>query len=672
MKTCNLSLLIRVTVALFLFFGYTASAYTQFEYVVTRGDSDEWMDDKFQKKLHDNIDRMVESGVNTIVIGSFYFMPSAFVDFTNTPYPEANQYSPKTIRRNIENVRNNIAYAHSKGIKHVLLYAYHHYLPYTFWKAHQQELNPDGMYNRLLSEAHQNAFYLESIERKDNKVGHQQWSNPFYKNFYSYATKKALEAIPEIDGFLSCYAESAWTYDEKKVRENNWTNWKQCIDYEATNRDFVDYVNTLYAILNEKRGNNFMLGIRDWYMEMPLLTQSKVPTDKIIVSIKYGGFDQPIENYPPWGDAMRKLGFNVAFDMQGFGSEHPSPLYWYDNELIQKEVNHIKNAGYRSIASQDFVIDPGNPIRALAQKSWGAAVTGKTFTDRDAENYLKPFYGDAAADILASLKYLTLAQQDNIRLAPGGFWKGDGLTVGGLLDRSIYMYMDSPENKDRLAFARQDVVGLPEYTEEFIKGEKQLEAALLRWKSEKRRTPQEAMDDMLQNADKCVNAMLEARKKRSGPAPLFDELVASAVIHKQLVLRDVAVTKAALAYFISGGQHCGVYMAGEKNRIIDLDYTQNNKYGGLGIDMPDTLVKTGYDQTDEVVKQYREFLKRNVLVRELCKRYMPRRRTLRHDINYNFIIKTVEICGKTIDTPVALDQKTMDECTQLIGKEAIK
>jgi len=182
---------------------------------------------------------------------------------------------------------------------------------------------------------------------------------------------------------------------------------------------------------------------------------------------------------------------------------------------------------------------------------------------------------------------------------------------------------------------------------------------------------QEAMDAMLNNADKCLEAILEARKKLSGPAPKFDELVASAVIHKQLVLRDVAATKAALAYFISGGQHCGVYKADEKSRIIDLDYTQNNKYGGLGIDMPAALMKTGYDQTDEVVKQYREYLKRNVLVRELCNRYMPRRRTLRHDINYDFIIKIVETCGKTIETPVTLDQQVMDECAKIIGKASI-
>ena len=638
----------------------------QFEYVIARGN--DWFSSRNEQEIKNNIDVMVENGVNTIIVAASFIQ---LVDFANSDYPEAAQYSAESIQRNVATLRNYIQYARSKGVKHVMLNTMSHYAPTNFWKAHQKELNSDGMFDHLLSEAHQFADHKAALEGRGSRVGHQQWDNQFYKQFFVYATKKMLDAVPEVDGFLNGYAEVAWTYDKEKIKADQWTNWKQCIDYEATDRDFVDYMNTLYDILKEKRGDHFLLGIRDWYMEMPLLVKSKVPTDKIIVSIKYGGFDQPVENYPRWGDDMRKMGFNVAFDMHVFGAEHPSPLFWYDNELIQKEVNHIKNAKYRSIASQDFVIDRDNPIRAAAQKSWGAAVTGRTFTNKDAEKYLESFYGDAAADILASLKYLTLAQQDNVRLAPGGFWKGDGLTVGGLLDRSIYMYMDSPEVNDRLAFIRQDVVGLPEYTEEFIKGDQNFQKALLRWKKEKRRTPQEAMEAMLYNADKCIEAILEARKKVSEPAPRFDELVASAVIHKQLVLRDIAATKAALACFISGGQHCGVYKAGEKNRIIDLDYTQNNKYGGLGIDMPTTLVKTGYDQTDEVVTQYSEFLKRNVLVRELMNRYMPRRRTLRHEINYNFIIKVVEICGKTIETPVVLDQAVMGDCVKMIGKESI-
>jgi len=654
-------LLFRITSVLLGLSGIGASAEAQFEYVIARGN--DWLSSRNENAVKKNIDVMVDNGINTVIVAATFIQ---LVDFAASEYPEAAQIPSETVRRNVSTLRNYIQYARSRGIKHVLLNTMSHYAPTNFWKAHQAELNPDGLFDRLLGEAHQFADYKAAMEGRGTRIGHQQWDNPFYKQFFVYATKAMLNAVPEADGFLNGYAEVAWTYDKKKMKADDWTNWKQCIDYEATDRDFVDYINTLYDILTEKRGDNFLLGIRDWYMEMPLLAQSKAPTDKILVSIKYGGFDQPVENYPLWGDELRKLGFNVAFDMHVFGAEHPSPLFWYDNELIQKEVNHIKKAGYRSIASQDFIIEPDNPIRSLAQKSWGAAVTGTSFTDRDAEKFLEPFYGDAAADILSSLKHFTLAQQDNVRLAPGGFWKGDGLTVGGLLDRSIYMYMDSPEVNDRLSFIRQDVVGLPEYTEAFIKGDAPFREALMRWKREKRRTPQEAMEAMLHNADQCIEAILKARNKLSDPAPRFDELVASAVIHKQLVLRDVAVTKAALAYFISGGQHGGVYMAGEKNRIIDLDYTQNNKYGGLGIDMPETLVNTGYDQTEEVAIQYREFLKRNVLVRELCKQYMPRRRTLRHDVNYSFIVKTLEICGKTIETPVALDQTVMDACANII------
>lgn len=641
------------------------------EYGVARSGMGDWIHPEKQKDLYVTLDRMVENGINTVILGSFYFMPAYFVDFSATDYPEAQQFSVEEVKRNRETLLANIRYARSKGIQNILLCSYSHYLPVKFWQAHQQELNPGGIYDRLLKTAHQSKLYLDALDGNDFRIPHQQWSNPFYKEFFVYSTRLALDALPEVNGFLNCYAESAWTYNEQKLREDQWTAWKDCIDYAATDSCFVDYMNTLYDILKEKRGDQFLLGIRDWYMEMPLLTKSKIPADKILVSIKYGGYDQPVANYPLWGEDMRKLGFSVLYDIHVFGSEHPSPLYWYDNDFIQKLVRNIVNAGYKSIAFQDFICgDNDNPIRHLAQQSIGAAITGRDFTRTDAIHFLQPYYGDAAEDVLLSLECVTASQRDNIRLAPGGFWKGDGLTVGGLLDRSLYMYLDNPGAPKGMAFIREDVVGLPEYAKAMIEGEGVLNEAKLQWQHEERRTPEAAMDDMLYNADKALNAMMRARHKVSGSKEKFDELFASAVIHKQLVLRDIAITRAALAYFASGGQHCGQYQADEASFMTDLDYTQNAKFSGLGIDMPVELEKTGIDMRDEVITNYKEFIRRNIIVQELCSQYMPRRRTLRHPVNYNFAARIVENCGGQLEVPMLPDQEEIAKLSALIeGQE---
>lgn len=628
-----------------------------------------WIDPEQEKDLHVTIDRMTENGINAVILGSFYFMPAYFVDFTKTDYPEAQQFPVEQVEQNTRTLEKNIQYARSKGIDYVLLNSYNHYLPVKFWQAHQDELNPGGIYTRLLSTAHQNQFYRDALAGKDFRIPHQQWNNPYYKKFFITATRLALDRLPGVNGFLNCYAESAWTYDERKLKENTWTAWKDCIDSVATDSCFVDYMNTLYDILREKRGDDFLLGIRDWYMEMPLLSRSRIPADKILISVKYGGYDQPVFNYPPWGEDLRRMGFSVAYDMHVFGSEHPSPLYWYDNNFIQKIIRNIINAGYESIAFQDFICgDNDNPIRHLAQKSIGAALCGHSFTRTDAIDFLRSHYGEAAEDILCSLESVTVAQRDNIRLAPGGFWKGDGLTVGGLLDRSIYMYLDNPGAPQGMGFIREDVVGLPEYVKTMIDGEEAMNQACLRWREENRRTPEEAMDNMLYYADKAVNAMMRARKKVSGNAEKFDELFASAVIHKQLVLRDIAITRAALAYFASGGQHCGRYLSGESDFLTDLDYTQNAKFGGLGLDMPDELEPTGIDMREGVVCNYEEFIRRNLIVRELCRKYMPRRRTLRHPVNYNYAAKVMEICGGKLEVPQQPDWKEIGKLSDLIEK----
>ena len=64
----------------------------------------------------------------------------------------------------------------------------------------------------------------------------RQWTNPVFRNFFLESTAMVLDALPELDGFLNAYAESAWTYDPEKLKTNDGNDWKAAVDPTQTTR----------------------------------------------------------------------------------------------------------------------------------------------------------------------------------------------------------------------------------------------------------------------------------------------------------------------------------------------------------------------------------------------------------------------------------------------------
>ena len=601
------------------------------KYKIAMVNNSQWCNPKDIDRTRQDINLISNCGFNTVIVGSYKFMPMFFVDYTDSPYPEAQQMRIEKVRSNIETFRTNIEYAHKKGIR-VLSASYSHYAPYKFWIAHQQELNPGGMFDRLNETAHQNNIYKEAVQGAETgTVPHQQWNNPCFRNFWVWSTRKMLENIPELDGFLNCYAESAWTYDLEAVK--NYTgDEKKCRDIEATNRDFIDYMNTVYELLTEVRGKDqFEIGIRDWYMEMPLLLKTKIPTEKILVSVKYSGYDQPLVNYPLWAKDLVELGLSVILDCHVYDAEHPHPLYWYDADTDWEIFSNIAAGGFAGIAYQDFKSkskgDEYNPIRLLTQQTVGADIAGNRFTNTDALVFLQKYYGKGSEDLLKSLHYVTEAQKDNIKLTPAWFWKGDGLTPGGLTEGRYWKFRDNPDAPAGMTFVRQEVVGLPEYCEAALKGEITLAQAEKQWKSEGRRSPLSVLEDMDRYADSAVYYAKEALKKTDIKKSNIHEIFASAVIHRAVVTRDIAFIRSAIDFFLSGGQFDGKY-----HNETDL-------------------LPTGIDRRAACVEGIRQMMRYDLITRELCRRYAPRRPEMRSAKNYYFGRRVASICGEQLSLP---------------------
>ncbi|HEX7903965.1 MAG TPA: hypothetical protein VF487_08815, partial [Chitinophagaceae bacterium] len=547
------------------------------QYLVAAVNGTEWCELKDTLQVDKEIERIVAAGFNTISLGTFKFMPMYFVDYSKTKFPDAQVFEAKKIEQNVYTLRRNMQRAKNKGIKYIISRSYSHYIPYSFWKSRQEIFNPGGIYTRYLENAHQNDLYASALKGKKGEViGHQQWTNPVYREYFVSSTYQMMKVLPELDGFLNAYAEAAWTLDENKLKENQWQNWKDCINYEATNENFVDYVNTLHKILADTRSTKSFLGIRDWYIDAKTLAKLSFPLNEFYIAVKYGGFDQPVVNYAPWADSLKAKGLGVIHDMLVYDAEHPHPLYWYSNDFIARMIDNIFKAGFPGIQYQDFQIkgddDADNPIRLLTQMTVGKKLKGERFDRSDAVNFLKQSYGNGAESLLKSLELVTKAQEENIKLKPAWFWQGDGLTPGGLGTERYWMFMDNPDAPKGMAFIRQDVVGVKEYTDAFKAGNENFTRQQKLWKEQNRSTPVEEMDLMTDAAEKAVEAMLEARKSARENAPHMQELVASAIIHLQLVKRDNAFLQSALAYYISGGQYDGKYNSNQP--LINTGYNQ--------------------------------------------------------------------------------------------------
>ena len=602
------------------------------QYRIVPVGSSQWMNPKAVDEVREQIDRIAADGYNVISIGTFTFLPMHIVDYADSPYPEAAEYTPAKVTQNLTTLRENISYAKSRGIRYVVTRSYSHYAPYKFWCAHQQELNPDGVFDQLLRKAHQNDMFQKALEGKSpNCVPQQQWTNDLFRDFFLWSTSRALDLLPELDGFLNAYAEAAWTYDVEKVRPNTWSSWKECVDYDKTDSCFVDYSNRLARMLREKRGDDYFFGMRDWYVKPEVMQQLDIPREKLILSVKYAGYDQPLVNYPLWGKEMLDEGYGVVLDMHVYDAEYPHPVYWYDNNFVNRVFDNIREGGFTGIVYQDYTLrgedSADNPVRRLTQLTVAGAMNRKPWSDADAEKYLAKTYRKAAPHVLQSLKAVAHAQEQFIKLMPAWFWRGDGLSVGGLQPLRLWQMFDNPEAPAGMAFVRQEVVGVPEYCEAWRTGNRSDEELTAKYHADKRLTPADVLREMTECADRAVAEAEKARAAASGNAPYLRDIIASAYLHRTLCERNAALVEAALLFYKSG-------------------YTYNDKYE-LSRERAHT---DGPEYGAECIAALERYIQRDYLMRRIMLDYSPRRRTLRHANTYSAEKKVAGVLKRKIDT----------------------
>jgi hypothetical protein len=300
---------------------------------------------------------------------------------------------------------------------------------------------------------------------------------------------------------------------------------------------------------------------------------------------------------------------------------------------------------------QDFTTkgndSPNNPIRLLTQRTVGAAMQRRAFSPSDAVEFLRPYYGDGAADLLVSLKKVSVAQAEMIKLCPAWFWQGDGLTPGGLQTLRFWMLMDNPEAPPGMAFVRQDVVGVKDYVAAELAGDAAFAQAKADWRNAGKKTPPDVIALMQACAADAIAAVERARAKAPAGAPYLQDIVASAVIHQELVRRDTAFIRAALAFYESGGEY-------------------DDKY-----DVVKTMKPTGIDRRDECVAQLRAAIGHDEILRKLCFDYAPRRRETRSKNDYAFELKAAAITGKKLQIP-PVDARELGEMVAMIKPVAAR
>ena len=398
-------------------------------------------------------------------------------------------------------------------------------------------------------------------------------------------------------------------------------------------------------MLEQKRGANFFFGLRDWYVKPEVLQRLAMPRERLVISVKYAGFDQPLINYPPWGKALLDAGYSVILDMPVFDAESPHPIYWYDPDIVLPTFRNIRAGGFSGVMYQDFVTKGAdsttNPIRLLTQKTVGAAMQEQPFTPADAIEFLRPHYGDGAADMLASLRQVSIARAEMIKLCPAWFWQGDGLTPGGPTTLRFWMLMDNPEAPPGMAFVRQDVVAVKDYVAQVLAGPAALARAEAAWNMAGRKTPEDVIRLMQASADEAVAAILRARQKSPANAPYLRDIVASAMIHLELTRRDVAFLRAAIAFYASGGEF-------------------DDKYN-----VTKTMTATGLDRRAECLAQLRALIGHDEIMRELCLAYAPRRPQTRSKNDYAFEKKVASITGLKLEIP-SVDTKALGKMIAMI------
>jgi hypothetical protein len=167
-----------------------------------------------------------------------------------------------------------------------------------------------------------------------------------------------------------------------------------------------------------------------------------------------------------------------------------------------------------------------------------------------------------------------------------------------------------------------------------LAGDAALARAQIEWRQAGKKTPLDVIALMQSCADEAVAAMVRARQKAPANAPYLQDIVASAVIHQELVRRDSAFIRAAIAFYASGGEYDDKYNVGK------------------------TMKPTGIDRRAECAAELRAIIAHDEILRKLCLDYAPRRRTTRSKNDYAFEQKVAAITGNKISIP-ALDEREL-------------
>ncbi|HEX7905373.1 MAG TPA: hypothetical protein VF487_15980, partial [Chitinophagaceae bacterium] len=111
------------------------------------------------------------------------------------------------------------------------------------------------------------------------------------------------------------------------------------------------------------------------------------------------------------------------------------------------------------------------------------------------------------------------------------------------------------------------------------------------------------------------------------------------------VKRDNAFLQSALAYYISGGQYDGKYNSNQP------------------------LINTGYNQTTACRQGLEKEMYYDLLIRELCLKYMPRRRAVRGTKPYDFTRRIATIIGQPLAEKEEVDQSALNRLTEIIEEK---
>lgn len=112
--------------------------------------------------------------------------------------------------------------------------------------------------------------------------------------------------------------------------------------------------------------------MRDWYVKPEVMQQLDIPREKLVLSVKYAGYDQPLVNYPLWGKEMLDEGYGVVLDMHVYDAEYPHPVYWYDNKIVNRIFDNVRAGRFTGIVYQDYTLR-GEDFRRQSRAASDAA-----------------------------------------------------------------------------------------------------------------------------------------------------------------------------------------------------------------------------------------------------------------------------------------------------------